>query len=327
MTEPKTQLMEIAARIRTWQIENKLSDNELLRRYAGLGSTKTYTRILTGNTQDLDLDKWIDRFASVETMIQAQAAIIADADPVYDDLLAPTRLKLAFLEASQTQNQNRLILVQGTSGSGKTAAARVLLKKYPRRCVYCEANETWRDNLRVLLEGLLGAVGAPVKREEGKRPPRPSDMLERLVALLNARRLCLVIDEAHHLGARALNVLKSLINRTPGEIVLLAMDTLWRKLEMQSYQEARQLIDNRLCGRIVLTVCPVDDVRKIIRRRLELSGKELDTIAAALADKANRRGRFALVNLVVREALRLAEGAPITGETIAQAVSAVEGTR
>ena len=44
-----------------------------------------------------------------------------------------------------------------------------------------------------------------------------------------------MIDEAHHLGPHCLNTVKTLVNTTPGEFILVAIPTLWNKLQAHAY--------------------------------------------------------------------------------------------
>jgi hypothetical protein len=138
-----------------------------------------------------------------------------------------------------------------------------------------------------------------------------------------------VIDEAHHMGPKTLNMVKSIINQTPGEVVALAMETLWKKLEKGAYEEARQLTQNRLSERVVFGHKPdAADVRMLLRDRLDADEALLKKVAGPLREQAAVHGHLNFVNLVCRRARRLAgDGAAVDVECIAEAMQQVIETR
>lgn len=316
----KNELYEVAGKIRGYQEERKISDSEMLRRFAGLGSTKTYTRIVQDDTEDLDCERWLKDYAAVWSLIQTLEEAEGEDDPIYDDLTTVLDLRKAVADAMREKGNNRLVLVQGPSGSGKTTAARMLQARYGARIAFAEATEIWKENANAMLAGILRALGA-------KALPIPvAEKFEAAVARLNESRLCLVIDEAHHLGPRTLNLVKSLLNQTPGEIVLLAMATLWHRLETSAYAEAKQLTQNRLAERIRFEGLEQADVEKMLERRLGLNG-EARAAAQAVLGAARANGNLAFAKLVCRRARKLAGKAEVTVETVARAAAAVAATR
>jgi len=315
-----SELSQIAAKIRGWQEERKLSDSQMLREFPGLGSTKTYTRIVAGDCEDLDCERWLRDYAAVWNLIQLLAESAAEQEEIYPDLTTVTDLRKAVADAMRETGNARLVLVQGPSGSGKTTAARFLQAKYGARIVICEATEIWKDNANAMLGGILQSLGT-------KQPP--VSMAERFnlaVSRLAESRCCLVIDEAHHLGPRTLNLVKSIINQTPGEVVLLALGTLWQRLETQAYAEARQLTGNRLAERLRFEGVETADVERILERRLGMDG-EAKAAAKALAQAARAHGNLAFVRLVCRQARRLAGNSRVTADHLARATALVAGTR
>ena len=148
-------------------------------------------------------------------------------------------------------------------------------------------------------------------------------MVEKLAK--GTRRRCLVIDEAHHMGVKCLNQLKTFINRTPGEFVLLTYPTLWKRLEQRAYHEARQLTGNRLAERIKLKVLP-EDVKKFIGRRVPLCvstlNGRLDQVIELLATTAPRHGNFGFIREVCDRVLTLSEGTD--GPSFEQFVGAID---
>lgn len=310
-----TEIRELTQFIYAYQTTEDLSDNALVKKFPGLGSTKTWTKFLSGNIVELNVPKWIVEYRQVREQIVALQTRSKDNEPIYDDLSGFMRLRGAFTEALREDGNNRLIIVQGPSGSGKTTAVKLLAQKFGRRIIFCEADETWKESLRAMMGGILNAVGIE------QTPLQLRDCERKVIERLSAPRVCLVIDEAHHLGPRTLNLVKTIINQTPGEIILLAMDTLQARLESSAYFEAMQLVHNRLLERIRLDRLEADDVEKILKRRLTWENGDLHKAATALRDQAVRRGHLAFVKLVVRRAARLADGDPMTLEVFVKAMS------
>jgi DNA transposition AAA+ family ATPase len=321
----QAELLDVAKRIRAWQQSHKtadgreITDSEMLRMFAGLGSTKTYTLIVSGE-YDGDLERWLREYQAIWNLMQMMDESAAEDDPLYDDLTTVMDLRQAVAGAMREKGLNRLVIQEGPQGSGKSTAARMLAAKYGARIVIAEATQIWKENMNAMLSQLLFSMGVKVA------PPSCADKFTLLVNKLSETRVCLVIDEAHHLGPCTLNLVKSLINQTPGEFVLLAMGTLWRRLETQAYEEAWQLTKNRLLERIRLSGVEVADVEKILERRLGMDG-EARTAAQALAQAARNHGNMAFVKLVCRRARKLAGKAAVTAEHVARASALVAGSR
>ena len=323
MDESVKRLMEVAKRIRAWQTERQLSDAQLLKRYRGLGTDRTFGRIMGGDFEELDVQRWAAEYEAVWQCIELEAEATTPAEPLYDDLSSVVEVRRAVAEAMREQGTNRLVLVQGVTGSGKTSTARLLQAKYGARVVYVEADETWKESLGSMLKGILAAVGVEAP------PPAASDMLVQVCKHLSERgRICLIIDEGHHLGPRTLNLCKTILNRTPGEIVLFTMGTLWRRLESAAFEEARQLSQNRLCERIRCEAIPACDVALIVQRRLGISGADAKRAGEVIADAANKvGGGLTVVKLICRRALKLAGGKDVALETVGKAIQQVISTR
>jgi DNA transposition AAA+ family ATPase len=323
-TGSEQELREIAAKIRGYQEKHRgsegkaISDTQMCKEFAGLGSTRQYTRILAGDFEEVDVETNLKDYRAVWNLIEMLQESEADDDPIYDDLSTVNDLRKAVAEVMREKGLNRYVHMQGPQGSGKTTAARMLQAKYGARIVICEATEIWKENMNAALGGILMALAV-------KEPPiSVAEKFNRLVKELNETRVCLVIDEAHHLGPKTLNLVKSLLNQTPGEFVLLAMGTLWMKLEGKAYAEAWQLTKNRLSERIRLDGVETVDVARMASRRLGLTD---EASHKALAVAARQNGNLAFVKLVCRKAKKLAGRGEVTGETLAKAIGMVAASR
>ena len=319
------ELSSLAQTIRDYQKKRGWSDTQLCKRFGGVGSTKTFTRVLAGDLKELDLERWLLEYRTVVNLIEAEGAADGNDEAIFDDLSTCGRLRVAFLEIMNVRGNCRLIIVEGASGSGKTKAGRMLAAKYGRRVLFGEADETWK-NPTIMLGGILKMLG---KKEFSGGT---SERKELVVAELNLRRVCLFLDEAHHLGPASLNMLKTLINQTPGEFILSGLGTLLRRLETQAYYEALQLTRNRMAERINFDQLDAHDVELLVKRRLGWENGEGKKAAAILLGNegkgpATRLGHLAFVDAVCRQAKRDADGEPVTVELVGRAVTKVEKTR
>src|ERR1035441_63611 len=89
----------LATRIRDWQTIRAISDSELCKRFAGLGSTKTFKRILEGDLAELDSDRWVIEYEQVITLMDLEATTADQDEPVYDDIWHVTAARLAAQDA------------------------------------------------------------------------------------------------------------------------------------------------------------------------------------------------------------------------------------
>lgn len=315
------ELISLGTRIRDWQDARKETNNGMLRRFAGLGSTKTFDRIVRGELGELDLERQLNNYRAVWSLIETIGAGEGVEEELYDDLNPAIQLRRAFSDILAERTDARLIVLEGDSGTGKTKASKLLVGKYGQRILWIEAMDLWGDSPMAMMGAILEASG---KRE---LPAITAIRLNMVLTRLREHRTCLVIDEAHHLGPHCLNTVKGLINQTPGEFVLLAMPTLWRRLERTAYEEVRQLAGNRLAERIKLEGIREADVRKMLERRTE--GLDFDPRHAAkmILDQAGRHGNLAFVRDVCRRAALLADGEKVTRETLAAAVQSEVGSR
>lgn len=326
MTETgKTQereLRELAAHIRAWQEARGLSDSAMLRRFLGLGSTKTYTRLLKGDTEQLDVERQLENYRAVWTLIESIGDADEKGEDVYDDLSGVASLRRALLEVFQESGNARFVLVEGDTGSGKTMGAKLLMAKYGQRLLFVELAPVFGDSPHHFLGLILAALG------HKDLAYNPAERFTKVVSEFTLTRRCLVIDELHHAGPRILNTIKTLINQTPGEVVGLAMPTLWAKLERgAAYEECRQLTGNRLAERVKLAPINKGDLQKFVGRRLPGLNGTTGQAVALLEQHAKSRGNLAFVRKVCRRAAEMFDGEKIGIEDFSRAVAAVMESR
>lgn len=302
MTEkPSSQaaeLVELANTINAWQQFRELSDTALCNhRSIDIGSPKTFNAIVAGNLEGYDVDRWLPAYRAAWNVLQVQPDA-GDEVAVFEDLTPTVGVRAAMLDAMRERGNDRLIIVEGEPGMGKSFAVRALVNRFgAARIVLAEASEIWRDSINAMLSDLLKALGQPV-------PTTSSACMDKLIEVLKAKRVCLVIDEAHHMGPRGLNLVKSIINRSPGEVIMLGLSVLLKRLELAAYQEAKQLTLNRLSERIRLMDVDPSDAEKLMTRIGGLSAAIAREVGRPLAAMSKNRGALKFVHLVARRCRR-----------------------
>jgi DNA transposition AAA+ family ATPase len=319
---PEERLVDLARWIFAWQQSRpEMKDAEMIRRFAGLGSAKTYRDLRSGNTGGYDLERWLTEYGIVKGEID-----LRDHDQrcenVMTDLSTVVNVRRAALRAMATNGTNRVVIVQGPSGSGKTFALRGMRELYGSRILGIEALDAWNDKPAAMLGEMMEAMGFD------NPPAGATERLRKVCEWLRRSRTMVAIDEAQHMGPHCLNTVKALVNRTPGEFMLLCMDTLWSRLETVNYQEARQLSTNRLCERVVLDL-DIRDVALFIRHRFSGVAKaELLQMAGTVLQAADNNGNLSFLRGVCETAADMTGDEPVlTREIMAEAVACESARR
>jgi DNA transposition AAA+ family ATPase len=312
-TTTETELIAVAQQIRDWQKARGLTDTALLKKFSDLGSTKTFTRILDGDVADLDVERWHEQFRKVKILVDELNDSVKEDEPFFDNLSTCSRLRFAATDAMKKTSNARLVIIQGPSGSGKTGATRALAERYGGKIVLAEVDETWKDSATTMLGGILMKLGVQ------ELPQSAGGRLTKLLEKLRETPVVLVLDEAHHLGPKTLNLVKTIINQTMTVVILAAMNTLFKRLECSAYEEARQLTQNRLCERIDLSELNPKDVEQFLAVFTWHNG-DLAAAAKATINAAHNRGHLAFVNAAVATARRLHKNATFDLELWSQVI-------
>lgn len=316
-----TELVELAGRIFAWQQHQAKTNSQMIREYPGLGSDKTYGRLREGQTDEYDIETQLANYRAVWAVIEAVSGAAGAEEQLFDDLTAVLQVKRAALEAMRVEGNNRVVLVEGASGIGKSKALAMLAGRYGVRIVLTEASDCWGDSPAALLGAILRALGC------SDFPAGRVDRLEKVIDLLCRSRRCLVVDEAHHLGPHCLNTLKTLVNQTPGEFIVAAIPTLWSRLEGKAYMEARQLTTNRLAERVKLDLSELDIVRYLRHVLPEADEAALKAGAKVIRPTALGNGNMAFVRDVSGAIRRLAPDGKPDVKLISDAVNAAAKRR
>jgi len=294
LLDPTTELLTLASRIRAWQESRrpKMSNEQMLRLYPALGSTKTYRRLAEGDYSSLVIDTQLARYRGVWAAIEA-ATGAHGGEEIYEDLTPTFECCIAVSGAIPQRGKTRLVLIEGPTGSGKSTALSVIAQKYAGQAVCTEAHEGWAS-LNCALGSIYQALAPGMAL-----PKTTADRLEAVISTLNQARRVLLIDEAHHCTAAVLNSIKTILNRTDSIIVLAGIDTLWRKLAANNWEEARQLIHNRLYERVRLAAPSRADAEQFLSRRVPaLNGGNWKQAAEKVARMSEHLGHYAFLRRV-----------------------------
>jgi type II secretory pathway predicted ATPase ExeA len=312
---PAEQVIALAQQIHAWQKAESLSDSEMLRRFRGLGSDKTYKRLIKGDTAELEAEGWLAKYSAVLRLIESMDEIRANEEDEILTLSGVNAVRRALLPVFKERDNNRLVFVQGDTGTGKSTIIKWLSYNYGDKLVTLECFKAWGDNPNAFLADVMLALGQTINSDCSSAAQKQ----RAIIADLRASRRCLLLDEAHHMGPRCLDVLKALINQTPGEFVAFAMPTLWNRLKQSAYEECRQLTGNRLAERVTLEL-RVKDIETILKQRLGLTG-DAGTAAKLLIEPAARHGNLAFIRDVVVRVRKAAKDTEPSVELITQAAA------
>lgn len=311
----ESELVETAAKIAAWGESHGMSRAQLVRNFTDLGSEKSFRDISGGQLEGYNAENQLTKYRAVYATME-ELANQGGEERIYDDLGTVVKIRRAFLGVVKATGTNRVLIVQGESGVGKTTAVGLLRGKYGTgRISYVEASDVWADSPNAFLGAILRALGVT------ELPAGRVQRLEEVQARLAISRRCLVIDEAHHLGPHCLNTVKTLVNTTPGEFILVAIPTLWNKLQAHAYQEAKQIATNRLSERVKLTLDEADVRTYLAKCFPDAAAADLKTAARIIRPSALLSGNYAFVRDVCRAL------AGLDADAVSRAVTAVAARR
>jgi hypothetical protein len=315
-TDVAEELVQLAQNIRSWQdVQSpRVSDEQMLRRFPALGSTKTYRRLREADLDGLVCDNHLPKYRGVWAQIEALLGAAA-REPLYEDLTPALESGLAVAGLIPQRGKTRLVIIEGPTGSGKTSALEIIAGKYAGSVAMAEAHEGWAS-LNCALGDIALALGAVSSRDD--LPSSTSDRLAACVTCAQRGRRILAIDEGHHCTAAVLNALKTFLNLTDSVVVIACIDTLWRKLTSRAWEEARQLIHNRLYERVRLAPPASADVVTFLSRRVPKLTGDWKSAAGKVAVTAHSLGSYAFLRRVA-EKLNAQPDEPDAGAILAAA--------
>ena len=317
-------LVTLARRVHAEQEKRGWSNARMVGAYNGLGSTKTYQLIREGKLDGLEIERWLAGYRGAAYQLDIEESANLREERVFKDLGPVLELQNLARSLMRTTSNRRFATFAAESGCGKTKAVESLCQDMPNRFIKVEADDTWGDSPVAMLGAILAARGAAMGA------PQAAARMEACKAALRQSRVCLVIDEAHHIGARGLNIIKTLVNATPGEFILVGIPKLMENLECTHHMELKQLTSNRLNARVWFRFELVD-AEAYLRNALaglKMSEKTLKSGAERVYKAAGSMGNLCFVAAVcdfVAEYYATAD--EITAEHIALAVEQEKARR
>lgn len=300
-TAPEEQIVSLARQIRAWQEGRspRISDEQMLRSYPGLGSTKTYRRLRDGDVEGLILPNHLPKYLGVWLQISettganGREEIYADLTPAFESCRGAALL-------IPQHGRERLMLIEGPTGSGKTFSLEAISRRYAGQCAMIEAKTSWTSVNAMVCDWLvaLDVFSDPNQDGESKMPLAFGHRLSALIGYLKAKRTIILIDEGHHLCAEGLNVIKSILNATDCVVIIACISTLWGKLASRAWEEAAQLVYNRLFERVRLTPPNAEDAELYLSRRcpeMAATGDDWKAALGKITEAANHYGSYAFL--------------------------------
>ena len=309
-TDVREELLQLAQNIAGWQERTspRMSNEAMIKRFRGLGSSKTYRRLVNGDTDFADLTGPLSRYRGVWKQIQEMSG--SDGrEEIYSDLTPTFEVGMAVSQLLPQRGNERIVLVEGPTGGGKTKALEYVASIYPGQTVWLEATEAW-SSLNVMMGDFLVALGLYKDTPEDRRrmPASKGARLQEVITDLKQSRRVILLDEGHHMVAGGLNLLKGILNQSDSVLVIACIDTLWTKLAAKSWREASQLVFNRLYERVRLAPPTADDVEYFLTRRVSiLAGTEWKKACPRIAEFAENSGAFAFLRRVASAANAMAD--------------------
>jgi type II secretory pathway predicted ATPase ExeA len=296
------------------------SDRAWVREWPGLGSAKTWAKILKGDLDEVSVEAKLPDYRGTLAALAAQRKSYA-AEELYDDLAGAQAVTLAALRMMHHHGKDRLLMIQGGSGSGKTSALDLLARgEGSGSMVRIEANDTWKSE-RVAMHDILRALGE--SEDSIKILSTTGDRLEMILTILNRRgRITLAIDEAHHCTGRVLNLFKTLLNRTEVLLIMAGMATLLQKLRAAASEESKQLIHNRLFCSVHMAGPDASGVAAFLARRLSIAACWKNSTLESIANAATHAGHWSFLRRIVDHLLTAGNVRPDDSDLMAAAHSA-----
>ena len=265
---------------------------------------------------DSALSQWLSRkysgsddavSAAVQRWIETRVARarLTESLPADPEWFSTPSAEIIMAGLSYAQMAGDICLVYGSPGVGKTRAARHYATQYANVWV---AQMFPTCTLWSCLDRTARAVGLRASHARSSRIE--ADLIERL----NGSRGLLVIDEAHLLGARALEELRSLHDATGTGLALVGNPLLFSRLTGHRAEQFEQLYSR--IGKIVrlprTTVADADAL-------LAAWGIAGPGVRDTAHDIVRRKGGLRRLTRVLRWATLSARGADVTASHLAAA--------
>jgi hypothetical protein len=309
--------------IRLAELQGTQSDRAFAKRWLTISET-TWFRVKAGSYSASDHTRVIDKLSADLARLEDHLVIAAGADPEVLPM-QHIALGLAATRCAFGQPRNRLVIILGETGGGKTSVAQAIHEEFPGACAGVQASEPWRTSYMAALQSIADAAGI------GRLPQSARIAENQLIAYLTKNPRLIVIDEGNYFGPATLNLVKLILNVTKSTVVILALPEFWERLVCAHRQEAQQL-RNRTAAKVTLSTVDAAGVRVLMHAHLNSQWSSMDTteITAATAKIVREGNTFGLWNTVVsigKEIKAEAGDGPLDPKIIDKAISNVRALR
>lgn len=302
-TEQHTELQQLARRVETFQREQKWSDTRLAREVPQIVSTKPYRNILKGVFAELNIENQLARYRAALKRIEALRTKVKIEEPEYRSFQNITESLSAIEDALLEDSLARFVPIVGESGTGKSTVRNIVVADHKQITMSFDAHDHWNGSLQCSSNAAIAAYNTTRSGAIKAHPQRPTISVDNLIAGIGGQQLILFIDEAHHLGPRGLNMLKSLINSCPRLVVVAPfIPYLLKQLLRNNFEECRQLFLNRMCQRVDLPSPPAEEIQQLLEARGVRLPENCDAWMENLALESKSYGNWRFINKFCRAA-------------------------
>ena len=228
---------EIIEALKRHEQELGLSQEQFAQRHLSYSAT-TWSRLKDGSYfEKIDgADKLFEALAA--DLRQIETSRLAEQRYGAREFFEHTDARLVLravgeCRAKPLSDSNRLIVYLAPTGGGKSALCGRLRREGAR---IVEARESWQRSYFSCLRDIAAAISVPVRDEYS-----PDRLEESILRRLNSKRHVLVVDEGEFFGARTLNLLKLILNKSTAAVVLCAIPEPYDKWNRKDWHEAQQL--------------------------------------------------------------------------------------
>lgn len=316
MSDTLTALREHARDIEGYRAENDWTASQLRAEIIGLPNPKTHARLLNpdDDCEGLEAAALLNRYEAAMERITDRRKKERLAEPEYKEFTNILDSLEAVQGAWNETGIHRTVVIVGENGTGKDASIHAVQKIYPRDVIYTKATTFWRESLAAMTEDTLASIHAWRNDEQPLVLDRyPLQRVRAIKAAFSPRKLIWIINDAHLLGRRGIEVVIDMIDGTKVVPVLAGIPTLLRQLAESNIEEARQLMGNRLCRFVTLTSPPATEIAEMWKLRgVRFTDRETqDNAATQVANEASEFGNWTYVKLFTRDLVKASKAGNI----------------
>lgn len=306
MSDTLIALRGMARDIEGFRIENDWTPTQLRTEIIGLPNAKTHQRLvdIDDACEDLDSARLLNQYEAATERVGDRRQKERLAEPEYNTFTNVLDSLEAMQAAWNEPGIHRTVVIVGENGTGKDASLHAIQKTYPRDCLYTKASTFWRESLAAMAEDTLEAIRDWRHDEQPLVIDRyPLARVRAMKAFFAGRKLIWIINDAHLLGRRGIEVVIDMVDGTPVVPVLAGIPTLLRQLAESNIEEARQLMGNRLCRFVTLTSPSATDITGMWKLRgVKFVDRDTqDNSATQVASEASEFGNWTYVKLFTRD--------------------------